>query len=58
MEKAVLEIRELLASANVPAPVNDERCRACSLIELCQREALTALERDSALRAHRFDPEI
>jgi CRISPR-associated exonuclease Cas4 len=33
-------IRAMLASGVLPAPVNDARCRECSLKETCQPEAL------------------
>ena len=35
----------------------DERCRACSLIELCQPQALAARAAQAAARRHLFDPE-
>ena len=34
VEHAVKAVRELLASSALPAPVNDARCRHCSLIDL------------------------
>jgi len=33
-------IRAMLASGRLPPPVNDARCRECSLKEICQPEAL------------------
>lgn len=33
-------IRTMLASGNLPPPVNDSRCRECSLKEICQPEAV------------------
>lgn len=55
--QTISEIRSMLSAGNLPPPVNDERCRACSLIELCQPEALTASERERGLRDRLFDPE-
>lgn len=38
--ETVAAIRTLLASGNLPPPVNDARCKECSLKEICQPEAL------------------
>jgi len=38
----VPRIRELLTSGRLPPPVNDSRCRHCSLIDLCQPKMLAA----------------
>ena len=48
-------IRAMLDSGVLPAPVFDARCRECSLREICQPEALTARDRQSAQRLHLFD---
>lgn len=48
-------IRIMLASGVLPSPVFDARCRECSLREICQPEALTARDRQSAQRLHLFD---
>ncbi len=51
-------IRRMLSSAYMPPPVDDARCKQCSLIDLCQPHALTVLRAEE--RAHRkylFDPE-
>lgn len=48
-------IRTMLDSGVLPAPVFDARCRECSLREICQPEALTARDRQSAQRLHLFD---
>lgn len=57
VEMAVAEVRALLAAGTLPPPVNDERCRACSLVELCQPQALAARAAQAAARRHLFDPE-
>ena len=44
----------MLATRHTPPPVNDERCRACSLRDLCQPDALT---RFVAERRDLFDPD-
>jgi len=38
--ETVAAIRTLLASGKLPPPVNDTRCKECSLKEICQPEAL------------------
>lgn len=50
-------IRAMLASGHTPSPVNDERCRACSLIDLCQPAALADRDARHALTDHLFTPE-
>lgn len=44
-------IRAMLASGRLPAPVNDGRCRECSLKEICQPEALAEKARLARLAA-------
>jgi CRISPR-associated exonuclease Cas4 len=46
-------IRAMLASGRLPPPVNDARCRECSLIEICQ-PALAARTVQTELRAELF----
>jgi CRISPR-associated exonuclease Cas4 len=50
-------IRTMLQSGQMPAPVNDARCRECSLIDLCQPQLLADKELRKALRAHLFSVE-
>lgn len=57
VEKTVAAIRLALASGKLLPPVNDERCRECSLIDLCQPAPLAACERQRALAAQLFNPE-
>lgn len=40
VEETVTAVRALLASGKLPPPVNDARCKECSLKEICQPEAL------------------
>jgi CRISPR-associated exonuclease Cas4 len=42
VEEAVSAIRAMLASGRLPSPVNDKRCKECSLKEICQPEAVAA----------------
>ncbi len=57
VETAATAIRAMLAAGRCPPPVNDERCGACSLRNLCQPEALTNRAELAALGAALFDPE-
>ncbi len=57
VEQAVAAVRVLISECTLPPPVNDNRCRACSLIDLCQPEALAARQAADLARQHLFDPE-
>lgn len=50
-------IRAMLRAGVLPPPVFDARCRECSLKDICQPEALTAMRIQHELRARLFDPE-
>lgn len=50
-------IRAMLKSAALPPPVNDARCRECSLKEVCQPEALAERDRLRRQRQSLFNPE-
>lgn len=54
LEDTVAAVRLGLVSPTLPPPVNDERCRECSLIDLCQPAPLAARERQKALAAQLF----
>jgi CRISPR-associated exonuclease Cas4 len=56
VEDATCAVRDLLAAATLPPPVNDARCRHCSLIEWCQPKALTSRERYRDLLADLYRP--
>jgi len=57
VEEAVIALRIMLASGVLPPPVNDDRCRKCSLKDICQPEALAAKSKLHALRRSLFKPE-
>ncbi len=57
VEEAVAAIRAVLASGRLPPPVNDARCRECSLKDICQPEALADKARQAAVRAGLFSVE-
>lgn len=57
VERAVASVRGMLTTGKLPPPVNDERCRACSLIDQCQPRAVHEQMNVRSLRAKLFDPE-
>lgn len=57
LEQAVNEVRSMIATGSMPPPVNDERCNACSLHDLCQPEALADRERLHGDLERLFSPE-
>jgi CRISPR-associated exonuclease Cas4 len=54
-EQVVDEVRRLLAARVLPPPLNDDHCRACSLRDLCQPEALTPTPEHMAIRNSLFE---
>jgi CRISPR-associated exonuclease Cas4 len=58
VESTTKAIRAMLTSAVMPAPVNDQRCRECSLKDLCQPEAVGATAKLHDERQHLFDEEL
>jgi CRISPR-associated exonuclease Cas4 len=50
-------IRTMLATGKLPPPANDERCRECSLKDICQPEAVTATAHQHALFANLYSAE-
>ena len=54
VEETATAIRAMLASARLPAPANDGRCRECSLKEICQPEAIADTDRQQRQRQDLF----
>ena len=54
-ESAVAAVRRLLQSGAMPPPLDDEHCRACSLRDLCQPEALAPTPEHTAVRNSLFE---
>lgn len=50
-------IRAMLAAGKLPPPVNDARCRECSLKDICQPEALADRAKQRLQRQRLFSPE-
>ncbi|WP_163095802.1 CRISPR-associated protein Cas4 [Acidithiobacillus ferrianus] len=50
-------IRAMLASGILPPPVNDARCRECSLREICQPEMLAQQIQMDRLKQYLFSPD-
>ena len=55
VEETADAIRTMLASGRLPPPVNDARCRECSLKETCQPEALAEQGKLKCLREELFN---
>lgn len=55
MLSTVAAVRHLLQAGDMPPPLNDEHCRACSLSDLCQPEALAPTPEHAAVRCSLFD---
>ena len=57
VQETLLAIRTLFASGTLPPPVNDKRCRECSLKEICQPEAMGATRKLHIMYSELFSPE-
>lgn len=57
IEETVGEVRRLLTAGVLPPPLNDDHCRACSLRDLCQPEAVARSPERSAALNSLFVPE-
>jgi CRISPR-associated exonuclease Cas4 len=57
VESCIGDVRRALSVASLPPPVNDARCRNCSLADLCQPAVLAGIERRRRLSATLFDPD-
>lgn len=50
-------IRAILVSGKLPPPVNDARCKECSLNEICQPKAVAMLDRQRSMWTELFSVE-
>lgn len=57
VEDTVTAIRSMLVSGKLPPPANDQRCKECSLNEICQPQAMSAVARKPDLKNTLFEPE-
>lgn len=55
VESTAEAVRRLLQSGAMPPPINDDHCRACSLRDLCQPEALASTRAHAAIRQSLFE---
>lgn len=55
VEETIAAIRAMLASGKLPPPVNDARCKECSLNEICQPRAMAELRRMKSLAEELFN---
>lgn len=57
VEVTVSAIRAMLSSGKLPPPVNDQRCKECSLIDICQPQAMAHCAAHTQLEQTLYDPE-
>jgi CRISPR-associated exonuclease Cas4 len=57
VEESVNAIRAMMDSGKLPPPVNDARCKECSLIEICQPQAVAERAVQHKLLETLFKPE-
>ena len=57
VKETVNAIRDMLDSGKLPPPVNDARCKECSLKEICQPQAVAEHSVQHAFLKTLFDPE-
>lgn len=57
VELLISSVRQLLASAQLPAPVNDERCGECSMRDICVPQTTGTADLQAHLRSSMFDPD-
>lgn len=55
VEETVVAIRALLASGQLPAPVNDARCKECSLQDICQPQVMADKAGQRKVRMELFE---
>ncbi len=55
--ETVTKVRALLAADGLPPPVNDARCKECSLLDLCQPGMVAGTDRLHRLRATLYEPD-
>ncbi len=55
VEETVAAVRTLLASGQLPPPVNDARCKECSLQDICQPQVMADKAGQSKARKELFE---
>lgn len=58
VEETVNAIRAMMESGKLPPPVNDARCKECSLKEICQPQAVAERAAQHVLLETLFDPGV
>ncbi|MDA8416472.1 MAG: CRISPR-associated protein Cas4 [Betaproteobacteria bacterium] len=56
VEDTIAAIRAMLFSGKLPPPVNDARCKECSLNEICQPKAIAVSPAHATIEHTLFDP--
>ncbi|MDK2125298.1 CRISPR-associated protein Cas4 [Parachitinimonas caeni] len=56
VQQATEAVRSMLQAGKLPPPVNDDRCRDCSLYDRCQPQALADTSRQTLLLQQLYQP--
>lgn len=57
VEDTVVAIRTMLRFGKLPPPANDQRCKECSLNDICQPQAMACCATPSIIEQTLYDPE-
>lgn len=57
VKDTIAAIRAVLTSGRLPPPVNDARCKECSLNDICQPQAIAHSSAHTEIEQSLFDPE-
>lgn len=57
VEETVAAIRAMLSAGKLPPPVNDARCKECSLNDICQPQAMTRCTAHTMIEKTLYEPE-
>jgi CRISPR-associated exonuclease Cas4 len=57
VETTIAAIRTMLASGILPPPLNDARCKECSLYDICQPQAMKHCAAHTQLEQTLYEPE-
>ncbi|GAB1235726.1 CRISPR-associated protein Cas4 [Ferrigenium sp. UT5] len=57
VEETIAAIRAMLAWGKLPPPANDARCKECSLIDICQPQAIALCAGHTQLEQTLYEPE-
>jgi CRISPR-associated exonuclease Cas4 len=56
-KSTIISVRQMLVSRSLPPPVNDSRCRNCSLLSICQPAVIAEIGLQNRLMKELFSGE-